>query len=70
MNDYNFTCDICGRYCGAGDDVPSIVTMTANYGSAEHDGDKLTLEVCGACIDWMMDSLPAGAGKWERVVPW
>lgn len=68
--DYNFTCDLCGRYCGTGDDVPSIVAMTANYGSAEHDGDKLTLRVCGSCIDQWMDSIPEGSGTWERVVLW
>lgn len=41
--DYNFTCDLCGRYCGTGDDTPSIVAMTANYGSAEHDGEPIFL---------------------------
>lgn len=67
MNDeIGFTCDLCG----ACDDVPSIVTMTANYGSTEHDGDKVALRLCGHCIDLWMDSLPDGAGQWERVVSW
>lgn len=70
MDDSNFVCELCGKYCGTGADVPSIIAMTANYGSTQHDGDKLTLRVCGACIDWFMDSMPAGVGTWERTVPW
>lgn len=70
MDDNNFVCDLCDKYCGTGDDVPSIVTMTANYGSTEHDGDKLTLRVCGDCIDWLMNSIPADVGEWGRTVPW
>ncbi len=70
MNGEGFKCDICGKQCDTGDSVPSIVTMTASCDSTEHDGDKLTLEVCGSCIDLLMNSIPAGAGKWERVVPW
>lgn len=69
-DDLNFTCDLCGRFRGDGDDTPSTVVMTANYGSAEHDGDRLTLRVCGSCIDLWMSSVPEGAGKWERTVPW
>ena len=68
--EYNFTCDLCGRYCGTGDDVPSIVSMVGNYGSTKHDGDKVTLRLCGNCIDLWMDSIPPETGRWERVVPW
>ena len=71
MNDeLDFVCDLCGRFRGDGGDVPSVVTAIANYGSTRHDGDKLTLQLCGDCIDWLMDSIPEGAGEWERVVPW
>lgn len=69
-DDLGFVCDLCGRFRGDGDDVPSTVAMTANYGSTEHDGDKVTLRLCGSCIDLWMDSIPEGAGTWERVVPW
>lgn len=71
MNDnLDFVCDICGKFCGDSDDVPSIVTMEAAYGSKQFDGSKVTLKLCGICIDWLMDGIPEGAGTWERVVPW
>lgn len=69
-DDLNFTCDLCGRFRGDGDDTPSTVVMTANYGSKRFDGSRLSLKLCGDCVDWMMGSVPERAGEWERVVPW
>lgn len=48
----DFRCDLCERV----DLVPSKVTLEANYGSV-HDGERVTLHICGDCMDWMLDSL-------------
>lgn len=45
--DSGFTCAICGRQ----EDIPSVVTLQANYGSRLYDGECYTLHLCGGCID-------------------
>lgn len=50
-----FRCDLCERK----DLVPSKVELEANYGST-HDGERVTLHVCGDCMDWMFNSLVQG----------
>lgn len=64
------TCDICQHYFEPCDNSPSIITIEGNHESRKHEGDRLTLRVCGSCIDWFFDSLSAGGGEWSRVVPW
>lgn len=44
----DFICEICGK----SDMVASKVILDANYGSA-NDGERVTLDVCGNCIDWL-----------------
>lgn len=51
--DSGFTCAICGRH----EDVPSLVTLQANYGSQQHDGERYTLHLCGGCIDCWIDAV-------------
>ena len=41
-----FICEICGQP----DIVASKIILQANYGSA-NDGERVTLDVCGNCID-------------------
>lgn len=43
-----FHCGICGKE----DLIPSRITIEANYGSV-HDGEHLSLDVCGECIDFL-----------------
>lgn len=45
--DSGFTCALCGKH----DDIPSTVTLQANYGSWLYDGKRYTLNLCGGCID-------------------
>lgn len=45
--DFGFTCAICGRH----EEIPSVVTLQANYGSRQYDGERYTLNLCGGCID-------------------
>lgn len=47
INDDGFRCPLCGEM----DLIASIVRLEANYGSREHDMERLTVHVCGACID-------------------
>lgn len=47
----DFHCNLCG----ARDLVPSKITLEANYGSG-HDGEQITLYVCGNCMDWLFDT--------------
>ena len=42
----DFICEICGRP----DIIASKMILQANYGSA-NDGERVTLDVCGNCID-------------------
>ena len=51
--DSGFTRAICGRH----EDVPSLVTLQANYGSQQHDGERYTLHLCGGCIDCWIDAV-------------
>lgn len=44
------TCDICGKE----DYFLSSVVLNANYGS-EHDGERLTIALCGNCFDKLFD---------------
>ena len=46
-----YCCPICGRE----ETVPSIIKLYANYGSREHDGEIITVHVCGECIDKVID---------------
>lgn len=48
----DFICEVCGRP----DLVPSMVTICANYGS-QHDGETVTVKLCGECVDWLLDGL-------------
>ena len=46
------SCDVCGRmrrYC------LSELILVAGYGSKKYDGEHLTLNVCGDCIDKAFD---------------
>lgn len=61
----NFYCDICDQT----DLVPSLVELTANYGSA-HDGERVKLRVCGDCMDWLIDAISERAGKPKNIVNW
>lgn len=61
-----FECDICGEYDIYG---PSKITLEANYGS-KHDGDLVTLNVCGDCMDWLFDSIVEQAGKPTKITHW
>ena len=47
IDENGFRCPICGGV----DLVPSVITLQANYGSTGHDGEIITLHVCGDCID-------------------
>ena len=42
----DFICPVCGQR----DYVPSMITLRANYGSI-HDGDRVTIYICGSCFD-------------------
>lgn len=42
----NFVCEICGQP----DMIASRLILEANYGSV-NDGERITLDVCGGCID-------------------
>lgn len=48
----SFYCDICGQH----DLVPSTITLAANYGSTR-DGERVTLMVCGDCMDWLFERI-------------
>ena len=51
-----FHCEICG-----GDDyVPSKIAVSASFGSV-HDGEQLTLDVCGQCADAVFDLIMSRA---------
>ena len=56
---HGFECDICDRYDTYG---PSKITLEANYGS-KHDGERVTLNVCGDCMDWLFDSIVKRASR-------
>lgn len=51
--DSGFTCAICGRH----EEVPSIVSLQANYGSRLYDGERYTLYLCGDCIDSWINAI-------------
>lgn len=42
----DFICEICGKP----DMVMSEIRLSCNYGS-KHDGERVTLSICGACAD-------------------
>ena len=46
-----FRCPICGQE----EFVQSVVKLIANYGSTEHDGETITFNVCGDCIDKLIN---------------
>lgn len=48
----DFYCDICGEE----DLIPSRIIIECNYGSI-YDGECLTLEVCGDCIDKIYNNI-------------
>lgn len=48
----DFVCEVCGQ----SDLVPSTVTIQANYGS-QHDGETVTVQLCGDCVDKLLDGL-------------
>lgn len=60
-----FYCDICDQ----SDLVPSVVTLEANYGS-KYDGERVTLMVCGDCMDWLRDSIAKHGGEPKRITDW
>ena len=60
-----FYCDICDQ----SDLVPSAVTLEANYGS-KYDGERVTLWVCGDCIDWLIESIAEYGGKPKHIASW
>lgn len=60
-----FYCDICDQ----SDLVPSAVTLEANYGS-KYDGERVTLLVCGDCIDWFIESIAEHGGKSKHIASW
>ena len=60
-----FDCDICDQP----DLVPSTITLEANYGS-KHDGTRVTLNVCGDCMDWIIDNIVEWAGKPKNFMHW
>lgn len=45
-------CEVCGQE----DLCLSTIQLRANYGSI-HDGERITLHVCGDCIDRLFDLL-------------
>ena len=51
----NFICEICGKP----DMVASRIRLEANYGSV-NDGTRLTLNVCGDCIDKIISKIMNG----------
>lgn len=56
-----FHCEICG-----GDDyVPSKIDLFASYSSV-HDGEQLTLDICGACVDAVFDLISSRAESHQR----
>ena len=61
-----FECDICDQ-----DDIygPSLITLEASRGS-KHDGERVTLNVCGDCMDWIYDRIIERAGKPKRITHW
>ena len=48
----DFICPLCGKR----DLFPSIVKLEANYGSV-YDGERVTVNVCGLCIDSMVERM-------------
>ena len=62
----SFVCDICDQYDVYG---PSQITLEANYGS-KHDGERVTLNICGDCMDWIYDRIIERAGKPKRITQW
>ncbi len=60
-----FYCDICDQH----DLAPSTITLAANYGST-HDGERVTLMVCGDCMDWLFDSIAEHGEKPKRITSW
>lgn len=55
----NFVCAMCGKH----DDFPSYVDLIAGYGSTKHDGDVLSICVCGDCIDKLFDAVQKNVSK-------
>lgn len=45
----DFICPLCGK----SDLTWSAVTLQANYGS-DHDGERVTVKVCGGCVDLLI----------------
>lgn len=45
----SFVCPVCGQKSPC---YASFVTLQAGYGSV-HDGDTVTVRVCGDCLDWL-----------------
>lgn len=45
-------CEVCGK---AGELCLSELVLKAGYGSTKYDGETLTLNVCGDCIDRAFD---------------
>lgn len=52
----NPKCAICGNEDIHGSGTLSAITLTAGYGSV-HDGEQITLYICGTCMDWFFNSL-------------
>lgn len=48
----DFICPVCGHE----DYVPSTITLQANYGSI-HDGDIVTINLCGDCFDKLVSAI-------------
>ncbi len=49
------SCELCGSAVYA----LSSISIIGGYGSSSHDGDKITLSVCGSCIDQLFDAVEA-----------
>lgn len=61
MQNDDFICEICGKR----DYVPSELAISANYGSV-HDGEQLTLDICGECADAVFNLILKRAEKQQR----
>lgn len=53
-----FICEMCGQP----DMVASKVILEANYGSV-NDGERVTLAVCGNCIDKLFTTIQKKNGR-------
>lgn len=49
--------DVKCCFCGKDEFIPSVLTLSACYGSTEHDGERYTLLLCGDCIDSLINTL-------------